>query len=336
MENSQNLAARFDGLTHSERAFIASLNASCYVRYPVVMAAFFQRHRRLPNIAFPRGYGDRIQWRKLFDHNPQFAIFADKLETKKFIAERCPDLKLPKVLWTGDSPGEIPRALLNGNVVVKANHGSSFNYFVRDGRYDWPALERACRKWLSRFPYGWIDAEWCYTQVKPKLFIEELLPGDSCSLIDINIRAGGGRIAVGSMVFDAKKPSHRDIFIDSDKRVLGGFEGRGVPIRDLDGFEIPTAYDGAIEHAKTLSKDVDYARFDFLLSEGTLFGGEITLYPSNGYGPIREFVPGGFTVEPGAQTAAVFAAWDLRASWFLSTPQTGWRERYRQMLLRAL
>jgi hypothetical protein len=91
-----------------------------------------------------------------------------------------------------------------------------------------------------------------------------------------------------------------------------------------------------VEYAKILSKDVDYARFDFLLSEGKLYRGKITFYPSNGYGRIREYVPGGFTYVPGEQTEAIFAVWDVRSTWFLSTPQSGWRERYRQLLLRTL
>ena len=335
-ESSRNLEADAGRLTAAERAFLAALNAYYLCRYPVLTGDFLRRHRRLPNIAFPRGYGDRMQWRKIFDHNPQFGIFADKLATKKFIAERIPGLALSKVLWVGDSADAIPRELLTGNVVVKASHGSAFNFFIRDGQYDWNALRRACRKWLRTYPYGRFDAEWAYRLATPKLFVEERLPGDSRTLIDINIRAGRGRVAVGSLAFNAKTRAHTDVFIGAERRVLGGFAAGGVQIHDLSAYQIPPAYDEALECAKILSRDIDYARFDFLLSEGKLYGGEITLYPSNGYGPIREFVPGGFTLVPGAQTAAVFATWDLRASWFLSTPQAGWRERYRQLLLRRL
>jgi hypothetical protein len=211
LENIRSAEAAGSGLTLADKAFVAALNTYYLLRYPILTGDFTRRHKRLPNIAFPRGYGDRIQWRKIFDHNPQFGLFADKLKTKDFIRERCPGLALPETLWVGDYPDDIPREILNGNVVVKANHGSGFNFFIREGRYDWEALKRTCRKWLLRYPYGRMDAEWAYTQVTPKLFVEELLPGDSKTLFDINIRACRGLIAFGSLMFNAKTSAHRDI-----------------------------------------------------------------------------------------------------------------------------
>lgn len=317
-----------------DRLFLLAVNLCCYFRFPLLAFDFFRRNGRLPRIAFPRGYGDHMQWRKIFDHNPLFVVFSDKLATKAFLAKTVPDLALPKLLWVGDSPDEIPRDLLKGNVVVKANHGCRYNYFIKDGCYNAQELQRRARDWLTRRAYGRRHAEWAYAYVKPKLFVEEMLVPSTGILIDINIRAGRGRLAFGSLMLNAKTPQQCDIYINEERKVLGRIPGRGVDRAALERVEIPDVYDDAVKYARIMSREVDYARFDFLVCDGKLYGGEITVYPGNGYGPIREYVAGGITYEPGEQTHAIFAAWDMNSAWFMTAPLTGWKKYYRDVLRR--
>jgi hypothetical protein len=72
---------------------------------------------------------------------------------------------------------------------------------------------------------------------------------------------------------------------------------------------------------------VDYARFDFLVVGERLFAGEITVYPGGGLDNATKFAAYNDALNPG---------WDLRQSWFLSTPTRGWRECYRRALARQL
>lgn len=59
---------------------------------------FWERVGYNPNIALPGRYHEKMLWRKLFDRNPLFEVFCDKLATKDFVRKRTPGLKLPETL----------------------------------------------------------------------------------------------------------------------------------------------------------------------------------------------------------------------------------------------
>ncbi|WEK51015.1 MAG: hypothetical protein P0Y66_02810 [Candidatus Kaistia colombiensis] len=73
-----------------------------------------------------------------------------------------------------------------------------------------------------------------------------------------------------------------------------------------------------------LAAGTDYLRVDFMVVDGKLHGGEITPYPSAGL----------MTNSDPAVLAQMGRSWDLGQSWFLRTPQSGWRAAYQAMLRR--
>src|ERR1700761_9338922 len=59
--------------------------------------AYAQAHdgRRL-RLARPGRYTDKMQWRKLFDLNPLYAVITDKLAARTFVASRAnPNILVP-------------------------------------------------------------------------------------------------------------------------------------------------------------------------------------------------------------------------------------------------
>jgi hypothetical protein len=308
----------------SDRLFSVAFDVSCYLRYPNLAWYFLRGTRRLPSIALPRNHNDLIQWRKIFDHNPLFVTFSDKLAAKDYITRTCPALALPRVKWIGTSIDQAPAELLSGDVVVKANHGCDMNVFIRAGHYDRADLLRSTRSWMTA-SYAEREAEWSYAQIVRYLFIEELLCNASEDLIEINIRAGGGRLGFGTLLLHAKTPRQSLIYIDRLRRRVHRKCGRDVRPEELDAIAIPAGYDDAVRFALAMSRDVDYARYDFFWSGERLYGGEITVYPGSGYGSV-----------PNTLKAAIGEAWNIRSSWFMMAPLSGWRARYREMLVRYL
>lgn len=264
-----------------------------------------------------------MQWRKVFDHNPLFIVFSDKLASKDYIARLCPDLHIPKTLWQGDSIDAAPSSILAGDAVVKANHGSSMNYFIRSGDYDRSELKYVTRKWMAQI-YGRSNAEWAYKHVRRCILIEERLFGEAGPLVEINIRAGRGKAWLGSLLINAKTERQSAIYLDRDAQRCGVLLGRGVDPAELDGVYAPGAYQDAIRYAELLSIDIDYARFDFFWTGSRLYAGEITPYPASGYSagqPVADLL---------------WRKWDIRSSWFMHTSFNGWRSRYQTLLLEHL
>ena len=108
-----------------DRAVIFAVNIWCCFRHPKLLIRYWRWHRRWPWPAKPEDYWNKIHWRKVFDRNPIFTRFSDKLQYKSWIGTRYPEIRTAAVLWTGTSAGEIPIEEFVGRpVVLKSNHGS--------------------------------------------------------------------------------------------------------------------------------------------------------------------------------------------------------------------
>ena len=305
----------------------AAANTVLYAKNARQVGRYRRKLGRWPNIANPQRYSERMLWRKLLDHDPQFVVFSDKLATKEFIKSRCPDLPLPQTLWVGDDVDAIPPELLRGEVYVKANHGCNFNYRVRGGQCDRTVLREKTGRWLASV-YGKKAGEWSYCKVKPKLFVEEAVGDVDAGLLDFHVRAGNGAAILGSVMGQCKTPSQWYTYLDPDGNPT-------MAVRDPEGSPLvpsPRAlaviepYRRAVRYARQLSVGVDYARFDFMWNGQELFGGEITVYPAAGLSDPANSLT----------RDAMLGGWNLMQSHFLKSPHTGWTRLYADALKRRL
>ena len=305
----------------------AAANAVFYIKNARQVGRYWRKRGRLPNIASPNRYSERMLWRKLVDNNPQFVVFSDKLATKEFIRNRCPDLPLPRTLWAGSDAGMIPDELLRGDVYVKASHGCNFNHRVRGGQCDRTVLREKTSRWLASV-YGKKAGEWSYSVVEPKLFVEEAVGDVETGLLDFHVRAGNGKAILGSVMGQCKTPAQWHSYLDPEGTpTLGVHDAEGSPIvpspRVLAVIE---PYRRAVRYARQLSIGVDYARFDFMWNGRDLFGGEITVYPAAGMADPANTLT----------RDALLGGWDLMQSHFLKSQHTGWMRIYAEALMRRL
>jgi len=305
----------------------AVTNAVLYAKNMGLVRRYRRATGRLPNIANPQRYTERMLWRKTVDHNPQFVLFSDKLAAKDFLKGRCPDLSVPRTLWIGRNADAIPDELLRGDVFVKTNHGCGFNHRIRGGQCDRVALRKKTEQWLGSV-HGRKGGEWAYFKVEPKLFVEESVGDAEAGLIEFNVRAGNGAVIMGSVMGRCKTPSQWAVYLDPEGAPTFGMnDPEGSPIVPLPkGLAVTEPYRRAVQFAQKLSVGVDYARFDFLWNGAELFGGEITVYPAAGMSDPAN----------SSANAATMTGWDLMQSHFLKSQHTGWMRIYADALSRRL
>lgn len=311
----------------ADRAVFALWRAAALLRHPRLHWKYVRRMRRLPDVAVPVLFSERMLWRKLFDRNPDFVTFSDKLACKRWIAERAPDLAIPRVLWEGERAEDIPPALIRPGVAIKANHGSGFNRLIRDAPP--PPREQVvatARRWLAR-DWGRHRGEWCYAAVPRRVFVEELVtPAPDETLFDLKVHAGGGEMGFCGLFTDTKTPRQRSRRYHAD----------GTPMAETvpgyaalpDDQPLPPGFHRAVAIARRLSREVDYARFDFLVHGEHVFAGEITVFTAAGY---RDF--------SAALAPVMTKLWDLRRAWPLraDAARDGWLARaYRPAAIRAV
>ncbi|MEL6168018.1 MAG: ATP-grasp fold amidoligase family protein [Pseudomonadota bacterium] len=312
----------------ADAAILWAVRLSVPLRHPRTYRWYARRYAgtaRWPDAALPRTLDDKFLWRKVFDRDPRFVILSDKLAVKDWVANHCPGLGTARVLWVGDRAADIPDDVFEGPVVVKANHAWNTNFFAVDGPPDRSRMEPEVDRYL-RVDHGTDDLQWAYWPIDRKLFVEEFLGPDAEELMELKIYTFGERIErmiaiygrYGAMSADVWSPDKNGALARTDEVAAVS------PTRAQRDMNAPAAR--AVDYARILGAPFDHMRIDFI-SDGThLWLGELTVYNLKGH-----------MAHMGADPDhPLNAAWDLRRSWFLSTPQSGWRRLYARALGRVL
>ena len=230
-----------------------------------------------------------------------------------------------KTLWVGDRFEDIPEDILAGDVVIKANHGSGFHQIVRNGCYDRHALVERTRDWMS-IDYSANFDEWNYRDIDRKLFVEELL---------VDRRGNPVSAEAKILVLDGRAlcSYHFHDRLDDETASVSLYGADGIAREFKSNLGYPNRYENAppshfamYDIASRLSAERDHVRVDLYAMDGEVYFSEFTFY--NMGGRYNMFVLNAFP--------ELFDLWDLRNSWFMTVPQTGWRGWYASWLRRKL
>ncbi|RYE58600.1 MAG: hypothetical protein EOP18_00920 [Rhizobiaceae bacterium] len=310
-----------DQFTLADRIVLRLVGLAILLRHPYLLFRISSINGRLLDVVTPRTDLDRFAWRKLFDHNPLFTMCCDKLASKQHALEVAPGLKTAETLWVGDSVEAIPFDKLAGNVVFKANHGSGWNVMIRDGHYERENVLRKARRWLSN-QYGWINGEWGYKHARKRLVIERMLLEDGEPVnTEYKFHISGGRTAY---VYMQRKVNEEKSWLCVER------DGTALPEPAMPGsgwapLPIPPEFEHMREAAEKLGAPFDHIRVDLYAIDGDIYFSELTVYPQSGRSVVNPRLVWLRT-----------AGWHLENSWFLSTPQRGWRCLYARAVRRWL
>ncbi|KQN92702.1 hypothetical protein ASE95_08510 [Sphingomonas sp. Leaf231] len=229
---------------------------------------------RWPDLDNPKTFNEHVQAFKLAPRNPLLPLLADKVQVKEWVAERVGrDVVIP-TLWTGKVlPATPPCAT---PFVVKANHSSGWNHFVRAvDPAEWLTLRETSKEWLATDWYPYLH-EWWYNEIERLLLIEPMIGEE---LNDYKFFCFDGEVKV-VQVDGGRFTDHRRSFYDRDWK-LQPFE----LAHDLIDGDVPRPRHFArmIELAETLSTGFAFVRIDFYdLEAGPMFG-EMTFAPGAGF-----------------------------------------------------
>ncbi|MEO9876267.1 MAG: ATP-grasp fold amidoligase family protein [Anderseniella sp.] len=301
------------------------VNAYCYCRYPrLVWFAAKWRDGWLPSPALPVNSIDKFLWRKIFDRDPETVAMSDKLLAKDIAVQRVPEIKVPGTLWVGTQFEDIPEDILAGDVVVKATHGSGLFHVIHGGQYDRDELISMTRKWLVT-DYHRYHGEWNYRGIERRLFVEEMLKDKHDQPVRVESKIYVfGEVPLYSFHFHDRLSKHK-------KMSLYDRSGKAQAFIDIMNIEpcwddAPASHQKMFDTAARLSGGRDHVRVDLYEVDGDVYFSEYTFYNLGGF----------LSADVRAAYPETEVLWDLRRSWFLRTPQTGWRKAYAKWLNRRL
>lgn len=272
-------------LRHSVNFFLSIfgrfLNDKNYYRlqYYVILGRF-------PNIDNPVLFTEKLQWLKLYDHNPVYTKIVDKYEVKNIISKIIGDKYLIPTLGVWNSPEEIDFDSLPNQFVLKTTFGGGGDGIVicRDkSRLNIDETIKKLKKSFNTDPY--IRArEWPYKNVPRRIIAEQYMEDDSGELRDYKFYCFNGVPKV-MLVASNRFTNHNFNYFDMDFNVLPITSAMGAQ-SDVK-MERPEGFEEMKEVATKLSRNFAHVRVDLYSSGGKVLFGELTLYDSSGYDDLN-------------------------------------------------
>lgn len=232
----------------------------------------------------PRTFNEKLQWLKLYDHNPLYTKMVDKYEMKRYVADIIGDEYIVPVLGVWDNFADIEFEKLPKRFVLKCNNDSGSVVICRDKSvFDKKNAKKLLEKSMHYNYYYNGSFEWPYKDVKAKIFAEELLnDGSGDALVDYKFFCFNGKAKLMYISRDESSNPTTDFF-DMDFNHL--------PIRMKDpNSECPPAKPRCFfkmkKIAEILSQNIPHVRVDFFYVNDKIYVGELTFYHSAGFSRV--------------------------------------------------
>ena len=230
----------------------------------------------------PQTFNEKIQFRKLYDHNPLYSICADKYRVREYVKEKIGEEYLIPLLLVTDKLTEEQWDKLPNQFVAKANHNSGPVQIVKDkGKANKKEIIKELNNQL-KLDYGVLSQEKYYSDIPRKIIVEQFLEDD---IIDYKFMCFNGRVENCFICLNRNTTGLNINFYDRDWKLLP-FE-RHYP-NSKKKISKPALYEKMIEISEILAKDFDFVRVDLYEVNNKIFFGELTFCPGSG---LEEFTP---------------------------------------------
>ena len=121
----------------------------------------------------PVTYNQKLQWIKVYDHDPEYTRMVDKYTAKDYARERIGEEYIIPTLGVYERAEDIDFDALPKSFVLKCTHDSHGVVVVRDSsKMDPDKVRKTLAKGLKR-NYYLKFREWPYKNVKPRIIAEE-------------------------------------------------------------------------------------------------------------------------------------------------------------------
>lgn len=238
------------------------------------------------DLKHPRTYNEKIQWQKLYDHNPLYTKLADKFAVRNFVRERIGEQYLIPLLGKWKSFDDIDFDQLPNQFVLKCNHDCGSVIICRDkAAFDRNSAKQKLTSALKKnFYYQY--AEWQYKDISPYIIAEKYMHDEGREeLSDYKFQCFSGkpyccRIDIGRF------SDHRRNVYDMEWNLLPWQKG---DYKNTDEeIEKPEVWDEMKVIVTRLCRGLRQVRVDLYEVSGKIYFGEMTFTSGGGF---ERFVP---------------------------------------------
>ena len=250
-----------------------------------VTLMYLRAFGRLPNLKHPKTFNEKIAWRKLHQHDPQFTLYADKIAVKAEIAKLIGVQHVIETLWVGKNPQDIPWDSLQPPYVIKVSHSCGRHVFVRKTQDIKRDETVAIMRQQLALSHGRRTREWGYSGIPHRVLVERMIQmPDGDFPDDYRFLTYHGHVLF--IQLDRGQPGAR-------RRIVYDREWNLLPVRFmrlalLTAVPKPMNLAEMISLAEKIGASFDFVRVDLYSPPQGVFFGETTFYPSAG---LQPFIP---------------------------------------------
>lgn len=217
---------------------------------------------------------------KIFGVTDIMTVCADKLRVKEYVKRKTgEDLCVP-LIEAYRSPDEIDPDRLPDRFVLKCNHGCAYNIIVHDKmKFDVEKARGRLKTWLAQ-DFSRVGYELQYRGIPRRCFSEQYVESIDERIKDYKFLCFNGEPKFVKVEIRSGAHDIRINCYDLDFR-LTDIENKIYPNDPNERIEPPKGYEDMLRHARTLCRNFDFVRVDFMQSKDRIYLGEMTFTPGN-------------------------------------------------------
>jgi len=256
---------------------------------------FFHRLGYRLNLKKPVTLNQKIQWIKLYDHNPLYTKYADKYCVREHIKETIGEEYLIPLIGVYEAAEDIDFSILPDQFVLKCNHGAGYNIICKDkSMLNQDEIVSILAGWLKD-PFYSYKREYHYKGIKPLILCEKFMKDvNADELNDYKFFCINGRVVFIQVDYDRYHHHTRNIY-DLNLKLMNvriTFPNNSSPEKPL-----PKQIPEMINIAESLSVGFPIVRVDLYLVNGVVYFGEMTFTPGAGF---SRYIPRSYEYELGS------------------------------------
>lgn len=247
------------------------------------------------NLEQPVTFNEKLQWLKLYNHDPSYTRLVDKLTFKEYVSETLGKEYVIPLLGAWDHFDEIDFTRLPDEYVLKCTHDSGSVVIVtRDNPLDKVEVRSILEERLA-INYYWMGREWPYRNAGRRIIAEQYMHDDDAEeLKDYKLFCFMGEVKLIQVDFDRFQVHKRNVY-DTEWNYIP------LEIKFPTAPEVliprPQCLSEMIRLAEILSKGIPHVRVDCYVVNDHPLVGEMTFFHGGG---MERFTPNDWNTKFGS------------------------------------